>query len=897
MKKLKKILSAVLSSVIMVSAISMGNVSFVSAAEINDSFENLYNKTVISTDDVDFEIIYSDEYKQYLKDLENGDVEKYGDIVPPMLPAIPANTYEDDIAPVAIYLPSKYDPRKTGKTSSVKNQSSRGLCWDFSALAGAEQALIKSTEKEYDLSENYYNYLMAVDALGSSKTNLFSYGTRYLDSGGWAENVFSAMMVQHGPLLETEFPYSVKGALQNTDIFTSKPAVYSYAYDDFPAISGDLTTSVMNTRVNKIKEAVYENGSCNIYQDFSNLYKNYYDSTNYSLYIPVTQSTYLTHSLCIVGWDDSYSKNNFKVTPNHDGAFIVKNSWGSGYGESGYYYLSYEDYFIYRSEMSSVKDMTDEAKYDKINYYTEYSPVKTLIPHQDTFFIANVYDAEIYTKQQLAAVGIQTLYDNARFEIYVNPYNATLSTDSLIKVYSGIAENAGYHTFELDTPVNIQSSDGKYVVAIKFLSDGSNDSVYSYIAVEKENGNYKPANNGESFYSATGNSWNDFSSDGMNFYINAYTNYINEYNNDSLSIRFYKPDTWGNNIKIHIWDTASSNTTWPGVVMKKISDGIYQYDNYKIQNCKIIINDNNGHQTSDLTVSGHVTVIDDKVIKRSSKPIEVKFKKPSNWSDDVKIYYYSNDIRKIERSAWPGENMKNIGEGYYSYTITDMDSVRILFTDGNYQIPGANQPGIVVNAGQKLVYENNKYSYDDVSTLNILFKKPSSWSNKIYIHMWNAQDYDTTWPGEKMTLLSNGYYQYKNSNLYSCNAVISDSKGHQTSDIDLVGCKTFIDNKIIDNSEENIKVTFYKPSSWGSNIKLYYYTNDSNEISPQTWPGYAMEDNGDGTFTYNITDMAYVRVIFTDGTNQTPLANRQGYPVIAGQHMIYNNGNITYLNL
>lgn len=898
MNSIKKSLSLMLSVIISCATI-IASIGSVYALEIEEKSDNLYNQTVISSDDMDLEVEYSDEYIQYLEDLDNNDVEKYGEIVPSPLPAMDVENYVvegEDTAPQASYLPSKYDPRENQMVTSVKNQGGRGLCWAFSALAGAESALLKDTGTNYDLSENYYNYLMAIDALGSSVVNPYSYNGRFLDRGGWSENVFYAMIVQHGALLESAFPYSKTGYLNNTDIFDSTPAAYAYGYDDFRAINGELTSSVMNDRILKIKKAIYENGSCNVYQDFSNLYSTYYNSTNHSLYIPTSVSTYLTHALCIVGWDDSYSRNKFNVTPGRDGAFIVKNSWGSYYGESGYYYLSYEDYFIFKSELSSIKDLTSEAKYDKMDSYTEYSPVAYTTSHSDSFYIANVYDAENFANQKLSAVGLQTLYPGAEFEIYVNPYNATLSSDSLINVYSGVAENAGYHTFELSTPIDIQSSDGKYAVAVKFLSDGSNSTTLNYMAGEYQSGVCKVANEGESFYSVNGNSWSDVSLNGNNFYINAYTNYDNECDNDTLSIRFYKPDSWGPNIKVHIWNTASYNTTWPGVAMKKIADGIYQYDNSSLHNCKIIINDGNGNQTSEFTVSGRVTIKNDKVIKRSSKPIEVQFKKPSNWGDDIKIYYYSNDTNNVERSAWPGESMKSIGQEYYTYTITDMESVRVIFTDGSgVQIPPANQPGIIVNAGQEMVYANNSYHYKKVSSLNILFKKPDSWGNNVYIHTWNSQNYDTTWPGTPMTLLSNGYYQYTNSNLYSCDAVITDGIGHQTGNlIDLVGCKTIINNKVIDNSESNIKVTFTKPSSWGNDVRVYYYTNDSNEISSISWPGYSMTNNGDGTYTYTIRDMAYVRVIFTDGTNQMPGANKPGYSAIAGQHLMYNNGNITY---
>lgn len=41
------------------------------------------------------------------------------------------------------------------------------------------------------------------------------------------------------------------------------------------------------------------------------------------------QATTANHGVCIVGWDDTYSANNFVTKPSADGAFLCRNSWGS----------------------------------------------------------------------------------------------------------------------------------------------------------------------------------------------------------------------------------------------------------------------------------------------------------------------------------------------------------------------------------------------------------------------------------------------------------------------------------------------------------------------------------------------------------------------------------------
>lgn len=49
------------------------------------------------------------------------------------------------------------------------------------------------------------------------------------------------------------------------------------------------------------------------------------------------------HDVAVIGWDDNYPKENFKITPPGNGAWIIKNSWADNWGEKGYAYISYYD--------------------------------------------------------------------------------------------------------------------------------------------------------------------------------------------------------------------------------------------------------------------------------------------------------------------------------------------------------------------------------------------------------------------------------------------------------------------------------------------------------------------------------------------------------------------------
>ena len=54
-----------------------------------------------------------------------------------------------------IKYPTDMTVLKQNQTTSVKNQGNTGTCWDFSALSFLESELLRTTGKEYNLSEMY----------------------------------------------------------------------------------------------------------------------------------------------------------------------------------------------------------------------------------------------------------------------------------------------------------------------------------------------------------------------------------------------------------------------------------------------------------------------------------------------------------------------------------------------------------------------------------------------------------------------------------------------------------------------------------------------------------------------------------------------------------------------
>ena len=228
----------------------------------------------------------------------------------------------------------------------------------------------------------------------------------------------------------------------------------------------------------------------------------------------------INHAVCIVGWDDNYSKDNFLTEvnvldedgnvvlnedgtpqtktveqPAGDGAWIVKNSWGSGSGDfpnygdwgidensdgkgDGYFYLSYYDKSI--GNLEAFDFYTSDYWTDSDTYYVEQydnapsNAAGSLNLTTDTY-MANVFTAE--AQSALRSISCYTATPNTKvtYSVYLVD-EKTKSTPSDGKlVASGTASYAlgGFHHIELDQPVYMDEGQSYAVVErLTIVSDG-----------------------------------------------------------------------------------------------------------------------------------------------------------------------------------------------------------------------------------------------------------------------------------------------------------------------------------------------------------------------------------------------------------------------------------------
>src|SRR6056297_1978826 len=199
-----------------------------------------------------------------------------------------------------------YDLRNTDYLTSIKNQDTCGACWTFATMAAVESYLKKNSVGIYDLSEQNLKNLNNFDKNPCSKGGDPYMSQSYFSRGG-------------GPVLESEDPYN---------------AGYHFSYIFTPQFYiGDSRHLPKSTGNNTIKQAILDYGAI-----FSTMYwhQNYFNNQNNTYYSNTTN--YGNHAITLVGWNDTLTTN-----ASQKGAWIVKNSYGTNWGENGYFYISYYD--------------------------------------------------------------------------------------------------------------------------------------------------------------------------------------------------------------------------------------------------------------------------------------------------------------------------------------------------------------------------------------------------------------------------------------------------------------------------------------------------------------------------------------------------------------------------
>lgn len=201
----------------------------------------------------------------------------------------------------------QFDWRSNDKVTGVRDQGSCGSCWAFAAVAAFESSA---------LYHNNINYSGVTNLADGSEQQVLSCSGAGTCGGGWYHPAFEFMR-QEGLALESSHPYQGQDTkcpnLTNTAMFQAQ--AWGFVRDD-----------VEIPNIGDIKQSLCEHGPLAVAVNATDQFQ-WYKS---GIFNESDNSTGINHAVTIVGWDDATN------------AWLIKNSWGTGWGENGYMWINYK---------------------------------------------------------------------------------------------------------------------------------------------------------------------------------------------------------------------------------------------------------------------------------------------------------------------------------------------------------------------------------------------------------------------------------------------------------------------------------------------------------------------------------------------------------------------------
>ena len=329
---------------------------------------------------------------------------------------------------------SSFDLRKFGAVTPVENQGHMGACWAFGTTGAFESAFLKATNITLDISNNN---------MQNSAIRYSIYGKPAIPEGGYIVSGLSYVLSWLGVLNTEDDHYDELGKIS--------PFIFS---PDSYHVTDAIIIDPKN--ITLMKDSLIKYGGLTAYVNGADPNNGFYNNKTYASYC--NNDSLGNHFITIVGWDDNFSKSNFKVEPEADGAWICKNSWGTDWGDKGYFYLSYYDEPLRgNSAIGYIINNTD--LYDNLYQYD--------IASLDGYYKNKKESDMIFTNKFLCGQGevvaaVGTFFEEANQAYTIN----ILVNGKQVYSQSGKSKFSGYETVKLNKYVTIHSGD-EFSVQIK----------------------------------------------------------------------------------------------------------------------------------------------------------------------------------------------------------------------------------------------------------------------------------------------------------------------------------------------------------------------------------------------------------------------------------------------
>lgn len=213
--------------------------------------------------------------------------------------------YDLMLQDVGVSTSSKFDLREANALTPIRNQQSCGSCWAFAAIASIESSNLIINGATPDLSEQQLVNCVDYPVNGFGGCN----GGNYSMAFQWLLDSDQSLK------LENQLPY------KNSQASCSIQPDGTLKVANWKSIG-------RNPSKEKIKDAIVKHGALSAAINASTSSVLSYNPKE-KLILDDPNTGKVSHAINVVGWDDE------------KGAWLIKNSWGTYWGENGYGWVKY----------------------------------------------------------------------------------------------------------------------------------------------------------------------------------------------------------------------------------------------------------------------------------------------------------------------------------------------------------------------------------------------------------------------------------------------------------------------------------------------------------------------------------------------------------------------------
>ena len=373
----------------------------------------------------------------------------------------------DEDGTITLEAASSYE---TPNLPEIRSQNPYGACWAFAAIGGMEIELIRRNDAStsIDLSEFFLAYFATHNYPdpkpgGAGDSMAYVGNGIHLDTGGnsvMATHILASLI---GLTTEKDNPYPAGG--QDADTVNA-------IAPDLKATAAAQLVSAMNipaTSTSEVKAAIQKYGSVRASVNMPRNGGNVYNPETYGLY-GTDKGT--NHDVLLVGWDDMFPASSFRPSggayPAGNGAWRARNSWGSGFGDSGYFWISYYDASLNAGTVSAFDAETSDIPDYVYSYDRSYQPTHYYYTVTDKATVTQTFTMD--GGEILKSVGYETAGDNQTLQAIVKIGDKEVSRSNVVD-----APYAGFYLLKLNTayPVNNRSAVTVEIIHTSKASGGS----------------------------------------------------------------------------------------------------------------------------------------------------------------------------------------------------------------------------------------------------------------------------------------------------------------------------------------------------------------------------------------------------------------------------------------